>query len=276
MGMLDLSIMKRYIRMANDGWLQGWHERNGGNLTYRLTEQEVAEMKPFFDAQPRPWVDMGVCGANLAGSYFISTGSGKFFRNVEIDPEDSLCVVEINERGDSYRIVWGLVNGGKPTSEFPSHFMNHSVRVAATGGACRVIYHAHPANVIAMTYFTPLTDRDFSRILWKSATECPVVFPGGVGVVPWMVPGGADIAMATCEKMKEFDAAVWAHHGLFVSGPDFDITFGLMHTIEKAAQIYVLAMSASQGKFLQTIEDHQLQAIADEFGVELKKEFLDL
>ena len=276
MGMLDLSIMKRYIRMANDGWLQGWHERNGGNLTYRLTEQEVAEMKPFFVAQPRPWVDMGVCGANLAGSYFISTGSGKFFRNVEIDPEDSLCVVEINERGDSYRIVWGLVNGGKPTSEFPSHFMNHSVRVAATGGACRVIYHAHPANVIAMTYFTPLTDRDFSRILWKSATECPVVFPGGVGVVPWMVPGGADIAMATCEKMKEFDAAVWAHHGLFVSGPDFDITFGLMHTIEKAAQIYVLAMSASQGKFLQTIEDHQLQAIADEFGVELKKEFLDL
>lgn len=276
MGMLDLDIMKRYMRMANDGWLQGWHERNGGNLTYRLTDAEVAEMTPFFDETPRPWVNMGVTGANLAGSYFISTGSGKFFRNVEIDPEDSLCVVEINDKGDSYRIRWGLVNGGKPTSEFPSHFMNHSVRVAATNGACRVIYHAHPANVIAMTYFTPLTDRDFSRILWKSATECPVVFPGGVGVVPWMVPGGADIAMATCEKMKDYDAAVWAHHGLFVSGPDFDITFGLMHTIEKAAEIYNIAMSASQGKFLQTIEDAQLQSIAVEFGVELKKEFLDL
>ena len=276
MGMTDLSIMKRYMRMANDGWLQGWHERNGGNLTYRLTDEEVAEMRPFFDETPRPWVNMGVTGANLAGSYFISTGSGKYFRNVVPDPEDSLCVVEINDKGDSYRIVWGLVNGGRPTSEFPSHFMNHSVRVAATNGACRVIYHAHPANVIAMTYFTPLTDRDFSRILWKSATECPVVFPGGVGVVPWMVPGGADIAMATCEKMKDYDAAVWAHHGLFVSGPDFDTTFGLMHTIEKAAQIYVLAMSASQGKFLQTIEDSQLQAIAVEFGVELKKEFLDL
>ena len=275
MGILDLDIMKRYIRMCNDGWLQGWHERNGGNLTYRLTEAEVAEMKPFFDAQPRPWVNIGVTAANLAGSYFISTGSGKFFRNVDIQPEDSLCVVEINDKGDSYRIVWGLVNGGRPTSEFPTHFMNHSVRVAATNGACRVIYHAHPANVIAMTYVLPLTDRDFTRALWKSATECPVVFPGGVGVVPWMVPGGADIALATCEKMKEFEAAVWAQHGLFVSGPDFDITFGLMHTIEKSAQIWVLQKSTGLPE-LQTITDQALADIAREFGVELRKDFLDL
>ena len=272
--MTDISIVKRYIRMANDGWLQGWHERNGGNLTYRLTKEEVAEMRPFFDAQPREWVPMGVTGANLADEYFLSTGSGKFFRNVILDPEDSICVVEINDKGDSYRIVWGLVNGGKPTSEFPSHFMNHSVRVAATGGACRVIYHAHPANIIAMTFVLPLTDRDFSRALWKSATECPVVFPGGVGVVPWMVPGGADIALATCEKMKEYDAAVWAHHGLFASGPDFDITFGLMHTIEKAAEIWVLQKSTGLPE-LQTIQDDELRAIARDFKVELREEFLD-
>ena len=273
-GILDLDIMQRYIRMCNDGWLQGWHERNGGNLTYRLKKEEVEQMRPFFDETPRPWVNMGVTGANLAGEYFISTGSGKYFRNVILDPADSLCVVEINDKGDSYRVVWGLVNGGRPTSEFPSHFMNHSVRVAATNGATRVIYHAHPANVIAITYVLPLTDRDFSRALWKSATECPVVFPGGVGVVPWMVPGGADIALATCEKMKEFEAAVWAQHGLFVSGPDFDITFGLMHTIEKSAQIWVLQKSTGLPE-LQTITDDALRAIAKEFGVTLREEFLD-
>ena len=86
MGMLDISIVKKYIRMADDGWHQGWHERNGGNLTYRLTDAEVAEITPFLDAQPRPWVNMGVTGENLAGSYFLSTGSGKFFRNVITDP----------------------------------------------------------------------------------------------------------------------------------------------------------------------------------------------
>lgn len=72
--------------------------------------------------------------------------------------------------------------------------------------------------------------------------------PEGVGVVPWMMPGGADIALATCELMKEYPAAVWAHHGLFCSGPDFDTAFGLMHTIEKAAEICVLALSAGPSR----------------------------
>lgn len=274
MGILDVEIVKLYIRMCQDGWEQGWHERNGGNLTYRMKAEEVDACRPFFHT-PGEWVQMGVTGENLAGEYFLTTGSGKYFRNVQPDPTHSIGIVEINDKGDAWRIVWGLENGAKPTSEFPSHFMNHSVRVAATGGECRVIYHAHPANLIAMTYVLPLTARDFTRALWKSATECPVVFPGGVGVVPWMVPGGADIALATSELMKKYDAAVWAHHGLFCSGPDFDTTFGLMHTIEKAAQIWIPAQSAGQGKILQTIQDDELRAIATEFGVQLNEDFLD-
>ena len=173
------------------------------------------------------------------------------------------------------RIVWGLEGGARPTSEFPSHFMNHSVRKAATNGANRVIYHCHATNVIAMTYILPLTDRDFSRALWQSATECPVVFPEGVGVCPWMVPGGAAIAMATSELMKHYQAAVWAQHGLFASGPDFDITFGLAHTIEKSAEIYIKVLSAGQGKIRQTITDDDLRAIAHDFGVTINEKFLD-
>ena len=274
MSILDLEIIKGFIRMCSDGWEQGWHERNGGNLTCRLKREEVEQCRPFFRT-PGPWVEMGVAGKNLSGEYFLSTGTGKFFRNVVLDPEHSIGIVEINGAGDSWRIVWGLEGGAKPTSEFPSHFMNHSVRSAATGGACRVIYHAHTPNLIALTYILPLTARDFTRALWKSATECPVVFPGGVGVVPWMVPGGAEIAMATSELMKEYNAAVWAHHGLFCSGPDFDTTFGLMHTIEKAAQIYVLVLSAGRGEIRQTITDDDLRAIARDFKVTLNEKFLD-
>ena len=271
----DVEVMKGYIRMCNDGWEQGWHERNGGNLTYRMRPEEVELCRPFFKEKPGEWVNMGVQADNLAGEYFISTGSGKFLRNVILAPQDNICIVEINEKGDSWRIVWGLEKGGRPTSEFPSHFMNHSVRKAATNGEYRVIYHAHTPSLIALTYVMPLTAKDFTRALWQSATECPVVFPGGVGVVQWMVPGGPEIAMATSELMKKYDAVVWAHHGLFVSGPDFDITFGLMHTIEKAADIYVRVLAAGQGKVRQTITDDNLRAIARDFGVTLNEEFLD-
>lgn len=274
MEITDLKFMQGYIRMCSDGWLQGWHERNGGNLTYRMTEQEATAAWPFF-GPPREWVKMDVQAQNLAGEYFVTTGSGKYLRNVVLNPAANIGIVEINAAGDSFRIVWGLKNGAKPTSEFPTHFLNHSVRKESTNGINRIIYHCHATNVIVLTYLLPLTDRDFTRALWQSATECPVVFPAGVSVVPWMVPGGREIALATSEKMKTYDAAVWAHHGLFVSGPDFDTAFGLAHTIEKSAEIYVKVLSAGQGKILQTITDDNLRAIAHNFGVTLNEAFLD-
>ena len=269
-------FMKRFIRLCTDGWLQGWHERNGGNLTYRMTDEEVESCKPFFDFNGE-WVEMGVQADNLRGAFFATTGSGRYFRNVEIDPAYNAGIVQINDGGDAWRIVWGLTDGGKPTSEFPSHFMNHSVRVAATDGACRIIYHAHPDNVIALTKVMPLDAREITRALWKAMTECIVVFPMGVGVVEWMVPGGADIAKATSELMKTYDAAIWAQHGLFVSGPDFDTTFGLMHTIEKAAKIHAqtLMMNNGSGEFMNTITDDGLRAIARDFNLTVNEEFLD-
>ena len=270
-------FMKGFIRLCSDGWLQGWHERNGGNLTYRMTEAEVEACRPFFYDTPSSWVNMGVQADNLRGAYFATTGSGRYMRNVQLDPAYNVGIVQINDAGDSWRIVWGLRDGGKPTSEFPSHFMNHSVRVAATDGACRIIYHAHPDNVIVLTKVMPLDARTITRALWKAMTECIVVFPMGVGVVEWMVPGGADIARATSELMKTYDAAIWAQHGLFVSGPDFDTTFGLMHTIEKAAKIHgqALMMNGCSGEFLNTISDEGLRAIARDFNLTVNEEFLD-
>ena len=105
------------------------------------------------------------------------------------------------------------------------------------------------------------------------ATECPVVFPSGIGVVDWMVPGGEEIAIATSKLMEKYDAAIWAHHGLFVSGADFDMAFGLAHTIEKSAEILVKVRSMTNEK-RQTITTESFRALAKDFDVVLPEEFL--
>jgi rhamnulose-1-phosphate aldolase len=74
--------------------------------------------------------------------------------------------------------------------------------------------------------------------------------------------------------MKEYSAAVWAHHGLFCTGSDFDETFGLMHTIEAAAAIYVKVLSTGL-PIKQTISDKNLRAIGAKFRVTLNEAFLD-
>lgn len=275
MAIEDIEAVASFVRLCDDGFRMGWHERNGGNLTCRMKPEDIEECRPFFYKETRAWMPAGVTAENLAGEYFLATGSGKFMRNAALCVEDSVCIAEINGSGDAYRIVWGLPRGGGPTSEFPSHLLNHSVKKSLAAHAHRVIYHAHTPNVIALTFVLPLNSRDFSRALWQSMTECPVIFPQGVGVLPWMIPGGAKIAQASCELMKSFDAVIWAHHGTFCSGHDFDAAFGLMHTIEKSAEIFIKARSCGLS-IRQTITDDELRAVAKAFAVELNEEFLSL
>lgn len=272
MKVLEAQFVQGFIRMANDGFLQGWHERNGGNLTYRIKSEEVESVKEEFTSD-KEWTEIGAVVPALAGEYFLVTGSGKYFRNVILDPASNIAIIELDEKGENYRSVWGLVEGGRPTSELPSHLMNHEVKKAASAGKHRVIYHAHTTNIIALTFVLPLEDKVFTRELWEMATECPVVFPNGVGVVGWMVPGGRDIAVATSELMKKYDVAIWAHHGMFCSGEDFDLTFGLMHTVEKSAEILVKMLSIRPDK-LQTITPQNFKDLARDFKVTLPEEFL--
>jgi rhamnulose-1-phosphate aldolase len=189
------------------------------------------------------------------------------------DPMHTVGIIEIDETGEQYRICWGLLDGGKPTSEMPTHLMNLEVRKNMTNSEERVIYHAHCPNLIALTFLLPLKDEVFTRELWEMMTECPVIFPEGVGVVKWMVPGGKDIAVATSKKMENYRAVIWAHHGLFCSGIDFDSTFGLMHTIEKSAEIYIKVHSV-QTKKAQSITPDDFRQLAKEFHVTLNERFL--
>ena len=270
MNILEQEFIKGFMRMCSDGFMQGWHERNGGNLSYRMKEQEVQSIQSAFSYQ-RAWTDIGTEVLNLANEYFLVTGSGKYFRNVELNPEANIGIVEIDATGTQYRVVWGLINGAVPTSELPTHLMNHAVKKMTTNNLHRVIYHCHTTNVIALTFVLPLKDEIFTRELWEMATECPVVFPSGVGVVPWMVPGGKDIAVATSEKMHNYDVAIWAHH-IFCSGIDFDATFGLAHTVEKSAEILVKMLSMTPHKLNNYT--CSICHLAKEFHVSLPEKFL--
>lgn len=267
MSIKNVPFFAAYCQMANDGWLQNWHERNGGNLSYRIKHDEVELIKAEFSFN-RPWQPIQTTVKGLAGEFFLVTGSGKYFRHVLEAPEDSLGIIEISSDGVFYRVVWGYVNGGRPTSELPTHLLNHETKKEVSEGNHRLVYHAHLTNVIALTYVLPLESSVFTKELWESATECPVVFPNGIGVLNWMVPGSETIGKATSELIKTYDAVVWAHHGVFVTGESFDDTFGLMHTIEKSAEILVKVKSMAVEK-RQTITKDEFLELANAFGIEL-------
>ena len=73
--------------------------------------------------------------------------------------------------------------------------------------------------------------------------------------------------------MEKYNAVIWAHHGMFCSGEDFDLTFGLMHTIEKSAEILIKVLSMVPEK-RQTIEPEDFKKLESGFNIKLPERFL--
>ncbi len=267
-----MNIVDDFVRMCSDGYALGFNEANGGNASYRMSESDVKECRDAFDLSGQ-WTPLGVSVPDLEGEFFITTGAGRLMRNVALDVEGSLGIVELNASGDAYRIVWGL-KGALPTSEFAAHILAHSVRKRVSNGADRVMYHLHPASLIALTYIMPLEDKAISRAIWKSMTEAVMVIPDGVGVLNWLTPGSKELARATNDKMERYKAVVWAHHGLFVTGSSFDDAFGRAHTIEKSASIYLNILKSGQ-PILNEITDDNLKSICNSLKLNINENFVE-
>ena len=270
---LEAPFLKEFVATASNMYRLGWDERNGGNISYLLKEEEVAEyldlshvirIIPFagvhntsFDAAP------------LAGKIFLVTGTGKYFKNIEKDPANNIGIVRISANGKEVELLWGYEDGGRFTSEFPAHMMSHIARLSVDPEN-RVILHCHPTNLLAMTYVHELDEAKFSHTLWEMSTECIVVFPDGVGVLPWMLCGTDTIGMATAEKMKEFRTVIWSLHGVYGAGKDLDECFGLVETCEKAATIYNLIGTRP---LKNTLTEDNMKELIDLFGISPRYDF---
>ena len=274
---LTAPFLKEMCKTASNMYRLGWDERNGGNISYLLKEEEVAEyldLNKVIRTIPLMGVnEVDFDASPLEGKIFIVTGTGKYFKNVEDDPETNLGIVRIGKGGKEVELLWGFKDGGRPTSEFPAHMMSHMARLSVDPEN-RVVMHSHPTNTLAMNYVHELDEKKFTHTLWEMCTECIVVFPDGVGVLPWMLCGTTEIGVATANKMKEFRLVVWAMHGIYGAGKTLDETFGLIETVEKAAQIYMLTAHLPRKN---TIKDEDMLKLLELFKVtNYRKDFLDI
>lgn len=263
-------FMHEMMSVTANMYRLGWDERNGGNISYLLSEREVAEYLDLNHVIRQIPIDFDAY--ELAGKIFIVTGSGKYFKNVQEDPECNLGIIRIAPNGAYADLLWGFSDGGRFTSELPAHLMSHIARLKVNPKN-KVIMHCHPTNTLAMNYVHELDEKKFTHTLWEMCTECIVVFPDGVGVLPWMLCGTNEIGEATAEKMQQFRLVVWGMHGIYGAGETIDETFGLIETVEKAAQIYMLTAHLPR---VNTIKDEEMVRLAEFFGVNYRKDFLNL
>ena len=72
--------------------------------------------------------------------------------------------------------------------------------------------------------------------------------------------------------MKQFRLVIWGMHGIYAAGSSLDEAFGLIETVEKAAEVYMKIAGLPR---INTISDEIMQGLAERYGVTPKEGYLN-
>jgi len=225
-------------RVTDELWRLGWAERNAGNVSVDLTDIFDQE-----DATSHGKVILETPFPSLAGRTILVTGTGSRLRYVSRDPCGTCCVVVVDDVGASYDIVWGC-SDVRPTSEFPSHLRVHD-HLRKARPSYRAVLHTHPTRLITLTHDPSLLKEGaLNTLLQRMHPEVRIVYPDGIGVAPYRVPGTDVLGVATVEQLTQHRIVLWEKHGSVSVGATVDDAFDLLVTMDKSAEIYLLARQA--------------------------------
>jgi len=143
----------------------------------------------------------------LRGNKFFITGSGKNLRYINGRPHDCLALIEIFDGG--YKILWGLREGEKITSEHPAHFATYQQRPKLSA-----FIHAQPTSINVLTRLFRNED-SLNRLLSVQHEQLQIYCPQGIGLIDTVTHGSADLADAVASSLTIKDICAVVRHGTF-------------------------------------------------------------
>ena len=151
----------------------------------------------------------------LANGMFVVTGSGRRLREIKDDPAANLGCLIVNPDGRTARLFTSPRRlFARLTSEFNSHLAVHRSQVALTGTNFSAVVHGQPRHLTYLSHVPKYRDTAYlSRHLLRWQPEAIVNLPEGLGVVPFLVPGSAELMQATVAGLERHRVVVWAKHG---------------------------------------------------------------
>ena len=241
-------------------WLahRGWSEANGGNVSVRLTDvPDVVRALP--DGPPLPLL---LAFPELAGTYYLVTGTGKRMRDTMLALEPHVGLIRILPGGQSYASLWGVP---RVTSEFPAHSAIHRMCLAERPGFTAIV-HTHPVSLVALTHVPAFADADvLNDVLFRMQHETRIFLPERLGLVPYQVPGSIELGLASAEALRTHKIISWDKHGVVAIGRSLSQALDWIEVLEKAAAIYWTVVQG--GMQPVGLTDAQIQATLDFWGV---------
>lgn len=236
-------IIEDITEVAKILWELGWAESNAGNISVNVTEHipdDIGELNKFSSGE----IDKSY--PELSGFSFFITGAGARMRDLAKEPSENACILRIAEKSNKYHMLWGKKSGlgFEPTSEIHCHLSIHRFLLEKKAPQ-KVIIHAHPEELTALTHVKEYKQESrLNRLLWSMNPAAKIIIRKGVGLVPYRVPGSAELAQATIKAIEKHDVVLWEKHGCLAIGADVLETFDQVDILNKAARMFLTCKSA--------------------------------
>ena len=259
-------VIGQCAEVAGYLWEKGWAERNGGNMTYDVTEFVDEEMKAMPPLAPARQI--GAVLPHLKGCWFYAKGTGRRMRDLARKPMEAGCIIRICDDCASYEMVADAPVA--PTSELPSHLALQDY-LKGTGSSYKATLHTHPIELVALSHIRSFCSSEIlTRTLWSMIPETLAFAPLGLGFIPFATPGTQGLADATLKEIGRYDVVLWEKHGTIAVGRDMMDAFDQTDVLNKAACIYKTA--CQMGTPPEGMTDAQMTEIQELFHLPKTRE----
>ena len=217
----------------------GAAEGAAGNLS--LCIREPLDVTALFPVMAM--IDLPVPAPDLAGATLIVTGSGRRLRDIVSAPTATLACIRIEAGGRTGKLFTAPDCPFKRvTSELNSHLAVHHDQMRSRDIKVHAVVHAQPVYLTFLSHVHAYQNKDYlNNHLLRWQPETILIFPEGIGTVPFMLPGSAQLTIETMLELRDHRIVIWSRHGVMTRADDSILhALDLVEYAETAANYEIL------------------------------------
>jgi rhamnulose-1-phosphate aldolase len=167
-------------------------------------------------------IELPVPAPDLAGATLIVTGSGRRLRQIIEAPTANLACIIVETGGRTGRMFKAPeCQFKRVTSEFNSHLAVHHDQMRSRDIKLHTVLHAQPVHLTYLSHLSEYQDEQYlNQHLLRWQPETILNFPQGIGVLPFLLIGSAQLTIETMLKLRDYPMVVWSQHGVMARADD--------------------------------------------------------
>lgn len=241
------------LRLADGGAAEG----AAGNMS--VCVRQPFDVSALFPNTQK--IELPHHSPELAGMMLLVTGSGRRLREVAEAPLANLACIFVEEGGrNAKQSLAPQAQFKRVTSEFNSHLAVHADRMRASDVNLHTVLHAQPLHLTMLSHQTEYQNEKFlNQHLLRWQPETIANMPEGIGVIPFLMPGSAQLTVETKLALREHQIVIWARHGVMARADNSILhALDLIEYAETAAHYETLSLLTDGGGGLSPEEIREI------------------